>query len=131
MTGEQSRFCTAAERVRETVCNLPSPYGKNQCTADDIAPSAPANETSTGRRVSWSEYLGNMTSGNGRMTLITVGAIALVMGGIWTGQGLNLIPGSFMTGSTMWLSIGLILAAVGIVLIVLGLRRPRRGHTNT
>jgi len=72
-----------------------------------------------------------MTSGNGRMTLITVGVIALVMGGIWTGQGLNLIPGSFMTGSTMWLSIGLILAAVGIVLIVLGLRRPGRGHTNT
>ncbi|KGJ72032.1 hypothetical protein GY21_18100 [Cryobacterium roopkundense] len=72
-----------------------------------------------------------MTKGIGRMTLITVGVIALILGGIWTGQGLNLIPGSFMTGSRMWLSIGLILATVGIILIVLGLRRPGHGHTNT
>ncbi|WP_198416374.1 hypothetical protein [Cryobacterium sp. Hh38] len=72
-----------------------------------------------------------MTSGIGRMTLITVGVIALILGGIWTGQGMNLIPGSFMTGSRMWLSIGLILAIVGIILIVLGLRRPGHGHTNT
>ena len=71
-----------------------------------------------------------MTSGIGRMTLITVGVIALILGGIWTGQGMNLIPGSFMTGSRMWLSIGLILAIVGIILIVLGLRRPGRGRTS-
>ena len=71
-----------------------------------------------------------MTSHIGRMTLITVGVIALILGGIWTGQGMNLIPGSFMTGSRMWLSIGLILAVVGIILIVLGLRRPGRGHTS-
>ena len=71
-----------------------------------------------------------MTSHIGRMTLITVGVIALILGGIWTGQGMNLIPGSFMTGSRMWLSIGLILAVVGIILIVLGLRRPGRGRTS-
>jgi len=72
-----------------------------------------------------------MTSGISRMTLITVGVIALILGAIWTGQGMNLIPGSFMTGSRMWLSIGLILAIVGVILIVLGLRRPRHGRTNT
>jgi uncharacterized membrane protein YidH (DUF202 family) len=71
-----------------------------------------------------------MSSRIRRETLITVGVIALILGGIWTGQGMNLIPGSFMTGSRMWLSIGLILVVVGIILIVLGLRRPGRGRTS-
>ncbi|MDQ1571131.1 MAG: hypothetical protein QOF79_1805, partial [Actinomycetota bacterium] len=45
----------------------------------------------------------------------------------FAGQGINLIPGSSMTGNRMWLYIGLILAVVGIVLVVLGIRRPKRG----
>ena len=72
----------------------------------------------------------DVTSRSGRITLITVGVIALILGGVWAGQGLNLIPGSFMTGNRMWLSIGLILAIVGIILIVLGLRRRGRGRTS-
>ncbi|WBM79871.1 hypothetical protein KIV56_17140 [Cryobacterium breve] len=71
-----------------------------------------------------------MTSRNGRIALITVGAIAVILGGVWAGQGMNLIQGSFMTGSRMWLSIGLIVAIVGIILIVLGLARPGRGGTS-
>jgi hypothetical protein len=59
-----------------------------------------------------------------RITLIVIGVIALVTGGIWMGQGLNLIAGSFMTGSRTWLSIGLLVVVGGIVLLVLGLRRP-------
>lgn len=70
-----------------------------------------------------------MTSRAGRIALITVGVIALILGGVWVGQGMNLIPGSFMTGSRMWLSIGFIVAVVGIILIVLGLRRPGHGRT--
>ena len=70
--------------------------------------------------------MGDVTSRNGRTALITVGVIALILGAVWAGQGMNLIPGSFMTGSRKWLSIGLITAVVGIILIVLGLRRP--GH---
>jgi hypothetical protein len=70
-----------------------------------------------------------VTSRSGRTALITVGVIALILGGVWAGQGMNLIPGSVMTGDRMWLSIGLILAVVGIILIVLGLRRP--GHDRT
>jgi hypothetical protein len=66
----------------------------------------------------------------GRIALIIVGVIALLIGGVFTGQGMNLIPGSFMTGSRMWLSIGVIVAVVGIILIVLGLRRPGRGRTS-
>ena len=71
-----------------------------------------------------------MNSRTGSVALITAGVIALIFGGVWVGQGMNLIPGSFMTGSRMWLSIGLIIAIVGIVLIALGLRRPGRGRTN-
>lgn len=71
-----------------------------------------------------------MTSRNGRIALITFGVIALILGGVWAGQGMNLIPGSFMTGSRMWLSIGLIIAIVGIILIVLGLRGPGHGPTS-
>lgn len=74
--------------------------------------------------------LGRVTSRTGRIALITVGVIALLVGGVFAGQGMNLIPGSFMTGSRMWLSIGLIVAIVGIILIVLGLRRPGHGRTN-
>jgi hypothetical protein len=66
----------------------------------------------------------------GHIALIIVGVIALLIGGVFTGQGMNLIPGSFMTGSRMWLSIGVIVAVVGIILIVLGLRRPGRGGTS-
>lgn len=73
--------------------------------------------------------LGDVTSHTGRIALITVGVIAMILGGVFAGQGMNLIPGSFMTGSRMWLAIGLIIGMVGIILIALGLRRPRDGST--
>jgi uncharacterized membrane protein SirB2 len=67
----------------------------------------------------------------GRSTLITVGLIALLVGGVWVLQGLNLIPGSFMSGDQKWFIIGLIVAVVGIILAVLGLRRPRGSSTRS
>lgn len=69
-----------------------------------------------------------MSSRVGQIALVTVGVIAVIIGGVFAGQGLNLIPGSFMTGNRMWLLIGLIVVVVGIVLVVLGLRRPRSGR---
>jgi hypothetical protein len=72
--------------------------------------------------------LGSVNSSFGRIALITIGLIAVIIGGVFAGQGLNLIPGSFMTGNRMWLSIGLIVAVIGIILVVLGLRRPRTGR---
>jgi hypothetical protein len=61
-----------------------------------------------------------------RIALVVVGAFAGVVGGVWIGQGLNLIPGSFMTGNRMWFYIGLLVVALGIILVVLGLRPRRR-----
>ena len=74
-------------------------------------------------RESVENSLSNVTSRPGRIALTTVGVVALTVGGVFTGQGLNLIPGSFMTGNRMWL-------AVGIILIVRGLRRPGLDRTS-
>jgi hypothetical protein len=52
--------------------------------------------------------------------------ILLLVGVVFAGQGSSLIPGSVMTGDRMWLYIGAVVAIVGIVLIVLGLRRRGR-----
>jgi hypothetical protein len=70
-----------------------------------------------------------MNSRTGRIALIAVGVIALIIGGVFAGQGLNLIPGSFMTGNRMWLGIGLVMAVVGVIVILLGVRRPKGGRT--
>jgi hypothetical protein len=63
-----------------------------------------------------------MNSRGVRLALIVIGAIALITGALWIGQGSNLIPGSVMTGNGMWLGIGLVVAVVGLVLLVLGVR---------
>ena len=70
-----------------------------------------------------------MTSRPGRFALIIFGVIALLVGGVFAGQGANLIPGSSMTGDRTWLYIGVIVAVVGVVVIVVGLRRPDHGDT--
>ena len=56
---------------------------------------------------------------------IVIGGIAILVGGLWIGQGAGLIPGSFMTGDRTWLGIGLVVACVGLVLVYIALQRPR------
>lgn len=69
-----------------------------------------------------------MSSRAGRIAAVVVGVLALVTGGVWIGQGLNLIPGSFMTGDKTWFYVGVVVALVGVVLLLAGLRRPRPGR---
>lgn len=52
-----------------------------------------------------------------------LGIIALITGGVWILQGVGILPGSFMSGQSMWLLIGLVVAAVGLALIYNGIRR--------
>ena len=54
-----------------------------------------------------------------------VGVLFVLLGGLWTLQGFGLVGGSFMTGSTTWLVIGLVLVAAGIALITRRRRTPR------
>jgi hypothetical protein len=70
-----------------------------------------------------------MSSPGARIVLIVLGVIGVIGGVIWVGQGMGLIPGSFMTGDRTWLLIGLIVGVVGIVLLALGLRRGARRPT--
>ncbi len=59
-------------------------------------------------------------------TLVTVGVVCVVLGGVWFLQGIGVIGGSFMSSSSMWLVIGLVVAVAGLVVATLGARRLRR-----
>ena len=61
-----------------------------------------------------------------RIALTVVGVLLTLMGCIWFLQGINVLPGSFMTGQTRWAVNGGIAAAVGSILIVLANRRRRK-----
>ncbi|MES1212702.1 MAG: hypothetical protein ABUT11_04055 [Leifsonia sp.] len=60
-----------------------------------------------------------------RTVMTVVGVVALLVGIVFGGQGLGLIPGSFMTGDRTWFYIGLVLAFVGIALLLVALRRRK------
>jgi hypothetical protein len=45
------------------------------------------------------------------------GVVCVLLGLLWMGQGLNLLPGSFMSGQRQWAIIGLVLVVVGAWLV--------------
>ena len=62
---------------------------------------------------------------------LTLGLLGVVLGALWTAQGLDLVGGSVMSGVTIWAIIGPIVAVVGLALIVLGVRiRARSKQRN-
>jgi hypothetical protein len=53
-------------------------------------------------------------TGNGRKAL----AILLALGGlVWVGQGIGVIPGSFMTGDIRWAIAGAVLLVIAVILL--------------
>ncbi|KQX08299.1 MULTISPECIES: hypothetical protein [unclassified Leifsonia] len=62
-----------------------------------------------------------------RVFLIT-GVVLGCIGLVWTLQGINVLPGSAMSGSTLWATIGPVVLLVGLVLIVVAIARRRRHH---
>jgi hypothetical protein len=60
-----------------------------------------------------------------KITLNIVGAILVFIGTVWFLQGINVLPGSFMTGQTRWAVRGGIAAAAGIVVLVWANRKRR------
>jgi len=54
---------------------------------------------------------------------LTGGLLALVLGALWTLQGLDLLGGSVMSGVTVWAIIGPVVAVTGLILIVIGVRK--------
>jgi len=61
-----------------------------------------------------------------RGTLIGAGVVLVVFGGVWFLQGIDVLGGSGMSGQARWAVIGGIVVLLGVVGVVLALRRPRR-----
>lgn len=61
----------------------------------------------------WSEMRENM-----KIVLNILGALLVFVGGIWFLQGINVLPGSFMTGQTRWAVRGGIAAVAGIAVLL-------------
>ena len=62
-----------------------------------------------------------------RIVLNIVASLMVLAGVIWFLQGINVLPGSFMTGQMRWAVYGGIAFAAGIALLLLG-NRPRKAR---
>jgi hypothetical protein len=57
--------------------------------------------------------------------LNVAGAILVLFGAIWFLQGINVLPGSFMTGQIRWAVYGGVALAAGISILLAANRRRR------
>lgn len=62
-----------------------------------------------------------------RIVLQIVGVLLLAFGCIWLLQGVNVLPGSFMSGQTRWAVYGGIAMVVGIGLLFAAKKRTPKG----
>ncbi|HEX6246669.1 MAG TPA: hypothetical protein VFZ64_02250 [Nocardioidaceae bacterium] len=53
---------------------------------------------------------------------LVLGGLMVVVGALWTFQGLGYVSGSPMTGVEIWAIIGPLVAGFGVALMVVGLR---------
>lgn len=51
------------------------------------------------------------------------GALLIIVGALWTFQGLGYLAGSVMTGVTLWAIVGPVVALIGLGVVVVGIRR--------
>jgi len=61
-----------------------------------------------------------------RITLNILGLVLVFFGSVWVLQGINVLPGSFMSGQTQWAVRGGIAVIVGIA-VLLWANRRRQG----
>ena len=60
-----------------------------------------------------------------------LGGLLTLVGIVWILQGVNVLPGSFMSGQSLYAVLGLVLAMIGGTLLFLANRRPKLpGGTN-
>ena len=57
-----------------------------------------------------------------RTVPITLGVVMVVIGAVWTFQGLGYLKGSPMTGVELWAILGPMLAGLGVALAYIGVR---------
>ena len=56
-----------------------------------------------------------------RLPFVVPGVLLVLVGLLWVLQGSGVVGGSVMSGQRLWLGIGIVVAAVGLVLGYLGL----------
>ena len=56
---------------------------------------------------------------------LIIGVFAILIGIVWTLQGLNILGGSVMSGQTIFAVVGPIVGIVGLILVVAGARARR------
>ncbi|HEY3007590.1 MAG TPA: hypothetical protein VGJ63_05925 [Micromonosporaceae bacterium] len=57
---------------------------------------------------------------------LALGLLGVVIGAVWTLQGLGYVGGSAMTGERIWAIIGPIVGVLGLLLLWVGMRARRR-----
>ena len=62
----------------------------------------------------------------GKIVVIALGVLLTVSGAVFTFQGLGYLKGSSMTGSSFWAVVGPIIAALGVSLLYVAIRGPRK-----
>jgi hypothetical protein len=60
-----------------------------------------------------------------RVVLSIIGVLLVLMGAVWFLQGINILPGSFMTGNPQWAVNGGIAVIIGLGLLVWA-NRPKK-----
>ena len=63
-----------------------------------------------------------------RTSRLALAAVVFLVGALWVGQGIGVIGGSAMTGSSFWGIVGVILVLGAIGLVVVEWRRSPAGR---
>jgi hypothetical protein len=58
-----------------------------------------------------------------RWILIVLAILCILSGGVWFLQGINILPGSYMTGQTRWAINGAIAMLIGVGLLLFAFLR--------
>ncbi len=60
-----------------------------------------------------------------KIALNIIGILLILVGAVWILQGINILPGSFMTGQIQYAILGVVVAVIGIGLLIYANRRNR------
>ncbi len=58
-----------------------------------------------------------------KILLNILGILLILIGGVWFLQGINILPGSYMSGQMQWAVFGAIAVIAGIALVIFANRR--------
>ena len=63
--------------------------------------------------------------------LSIVGIVLVLLGGLWTLQGMNIVRNSFMTGKIQYAILGIVMLLVGLALVIWANRRHKGTPTSS